>query len=253
VIPIDLSGQNALVTGASSGLGAEIARTLSRAGAGVIVNYHRSAAGAEAVVQDIVSAGGRALAYAADVAEPDEVAAMIAAGRQALGPVTVVVNNAGREERCAAPFELSWDDYQKMIDLNLKAIYNTARAVHPDMQTARRGRIVNIGSVAFHRPFPGSAAYVSGKGAMLGLTRGLATELGKDGVTVNLVAPGWIPVERHAGVPAETLEQLARETPLGHYGTPADVAGAVLFFCSDLAAFVTGATLAVDGGKTVFT
>ena len=111
---------------------------------------------------------------------------------------------------------------------------------------------MNIGSVALNRPFPGSAAYVAGKGAMLGITRGLANDLGKDGITVNLVAPGWIPVERHAGTPPETLEKLASETPLGRRGVPADIAGAVLFFCSDLSAFITGAYLPVSGGHTIF-
>lgn len=252
MISIDLSGRTALVTGAGSGLGAETARFLARAGAGVLVNYHRNEEGAAAVAAQIREAGGNALPFQADVSEPDAVAAMLEAGRRELGPVTIVVNNAGREERCAPPFELRWDDYQKMIDLNLKAIYNTAGGAYPDMQAARWGRVVNVGSVALNRPFPGSAAYVAGKGAMLGITRALATELGRDGITVNLVAPGWIPVERHATVSPEALERLARETPLGHYGTAADIAGAVLYFCSDLAGFVTGAYLPVSGGHTVY-
>jgi 3-oxoacyl-[acyl-carrier protein] reductase len=119
------------------------------------------------------------------------------------------------------------------------------------MKAARWGRIVNIGSVALSRPFPGSTAYVAAKGAMLGMTRGLAAELGRDGITVNMVAPGWIPVQRHASAPEEALQRLVRETPLGRQGTPADVAGAVLFFCSDLAAFVTGTWLPVNGGHTI--
>jgi 3-oxoacyl-[acyl-carrier protein] reductase len=251
MVQINLSDKTALVTGASGGLGAEMARTLARAGAAVVVNYHRNAAGAEEVAAEIKSAGGRALAYQADVSDTDSVAAMARAGREAFGPVTLVVNNAGREERLAPPHELSWDDYQRMIDLNLKAIYNTSRATHEDMRSARWGRIVNIGSVALNRPFPGSTAYVAAKGAMLGVTRGMAAELGKDGITVNMVSPGWIPVERHASAPEEALEQLVRLTALGRQGTPADVAGAVLFFCSELAAFVTGAWLPVNGGHTI--
>jgi len=248
LIPIDLAGRAAVVTGAASGLGAEIARFLGRAGAGVVVNYRRNRAGAEQVAAQIIRDGGTAITFQADVSDADAVAALFAAGRHELGPITIVVNNAGREERCAAPFELKWEDYQKMLDLNVQAIYHTVRNAHPDMKTAGWGRVVNVGSVAFNRPFPGSAAYVTAKGAMLGITRGLATELGPDGVTVNLVAPGWIPVERHASAPAEALEKLVRETPLGHHGEPADVAGAVLYFCSDLAGFVTGTHLPVSGG-----
>lgn len=251
MVGIDLAGKTALVTGASGGLGAEMARTLARAGAAVVVNYHRNAAGAAAVIAEITAAGGRAIAHQADVAKTDAVAALAEAGRSAFGPITIVVNNAGREERLAPPMELDWDDYQRMIDLNLKAIINTSRATHPDMRAARWGRIVNIGSVALNRPFPGSSAYVAAKGAMLGVTRSLATELGRDGITVNLIAPGWIPVERHATAPAEALERLERETPLGRHGTPEDVAGAVLFFCSDLAAFVTGTWLPVNGGHAI--
>lgn len=252
MIAIDLSGKAALVTGAGSGLGAATAKLLARAGAGVVVNYHRNRAGAEAVVAEIEAAGGRALAFQADVADPDAVKAMVAAGREALGPITVVVNNAGREERLAAPFELAWDDYQKMIDLNLKAIYNTVGAALPDMRAAHWGRVVNIGSVALNRPFPGGTAYSAAKGAMLGVTRGMATELGPDGITVNLVAPGWVPVERHSGVSPEALENLARETPLRRQGVPTDVAGAVLLFCSELSSFVTGAYLPVSGGHNVY-
>jgi 3-oxoacyl-[acyl-carrier protein] reductase len=252
VIPIDLSGKAALVTGSGSGLGAETGKLLASAGAGVVVNYHRNREGAEAVVAEIVAAGGRALAFQADVSDPEAVKAMVAAGQAALGPITLVVNNAGREERLAAPFELAWEDYQRMIDLNLKAIYNTVSATLPEMRAAHWGRVVNIGSVALNRPFPGGSAYAAAKGAMMGVTRGLATELGADGVTVNLVAPGWVPVERHAGASPEALEQLARETPLRRQGVPADVAGAVLFFCSELASFVTGAYLPVSGGHTVY-
>lgn len=252
MISIDLSGKTALVTGASSGLGAEMARYLGRAGAAVVVNYSRNREGADGVVADIIAEGGKALAVQADVTREEEVARLFAEARKALGPVTIVVNNAGREERVAHPEELAWEDYQRMLDLNLKAIRNTVHAAYPDMKAAGGGRVVNIGSVAFNRPFPGSSAYVAAKGAMVGMTRGLASELGKDNITVNLVAPGWIPVERHAAAPAAALEKLVAETPLGRHGVPAEVAGVVLFLCSDLAAFVTGIQLPVNGGHGAY-
>jgi 3-oxoacyl-[acyl-carrier protein] reductase len=251
MIAIDLSGKTAVVTGSATGLGAETARFLARAGAGVVVNYHKNAAGAETVVAEIRGEGGRAIAVKADVSDPDAVAAMFGQARAQLGPVTIVVNNAGREERLGQPFELGWDDYQTMIDMNLKAVYNTVRNAHDDMKAAAWGRVVNIGSIALNRPFPGSTAYVSGKGAMFGITRAMAAELGPVGITVNMIAPGWIPVERHAGASAEALERLARETPLRRIGVPADIAGAVLFFCSELSGFVTGQYLPVSGGEKV--
>ena len=252
MISIDLSGQTAVVTGASSGLGAEMARTLARAGAAVAVNYSRNREGAEAVAAEITGAGGKALVLQADVTEEADVERMFREARAGLGPVTLLVNNAGREEALGHPFELEWADYQRMLDLNIRAIYLTSRQAHPDMKAAGRGRIINIGSVAFHRPFPGSAAYVTAKGAMLGLTRSLAYELGPDNITVNLVAPGWVPVPRHASAPAEALEKLVAETPLGRYGVPAEVAGAVLFLASDLASFVSGTQLPVNGGHSFF-
>jgi 3-oxoacyl-[acyl-carrier protein] reductase len=252
MVAIDLSGKTALVTGASSGLGAAMAETLARAGAAVVANYHRNRAGAEAVVARIEAAGGRAVAYAADVTDAEAVTGMVTTAREAFGPVTLLVNNAGREERVAPPAELEWEDYQRMIDLNLKSIYLTSRAVYAGMREARWGRIVNIGSVAFYRPFPGSAAYTAAKGAMLGVTRALATEWGRDGITVNLVAPGWVPVERHSGAPEAALAKLVAETPLGRQGRPEEVAAVVLFYCSELSAFVTGTSLTVNGGHMVY-
>lgn len=252
MIQIDLSGRVAVVTGAGSGLGAETARFLGRAGAAVVVNYSRNREGAEGVAEEIRAGGGRAVAVQADVTVGEAVQTMFAQARRELGPVTIVVNNAGREERLAAPLELRWSDYQRMLDLNLKPIYHTVGAAAEDMKTAKWGRIVNISSIAYDRPFPGSAAYVAGKGAMLGMTRALAEELGPLGITANVVAPGWIPVERHAGASEEALERLARETPLRRQGVAADIAGAVLFFCSDLAAFITGQFLPVSGGKQIY-
>lgn len=252
MIQIDLSGKVAVVTGAASGLGAETARFLGHAGAGVVVNYSRNSAGAEGVADEIRAAGGRAITVRADVTDESAVRDMFEQTRRELGPVTIVVNNAGREERLAPPLELQWSDYQRMLDLNLKSIYHTVGAAEADMKAAQWGRVVNISSVAFDRPFPGSAAYVAGKGAMLGMTRALAEELGPFGITANVVAPGWIPVERHAGAPSAALDQLERETPLRRRGVPADIAGAVLFFCSDLASFVTGQFLPVSGGKQVY-
>ena len=247
VIPIDLAGHVALVTGASQGLGAEMARTLGAAGAAV-VNYASSPEAAAAVVTDIERGGGRALAHRADVRDAANVEAMVARAARELGPVDIVVNNAGREQRVAPPFDLMRDDYQGMIDYNLHGVVNTCRAAVPAMRATRWGRIVNIATVALDTPALNFAAYAASKGAMVALSRNLALELGPDGITVNVVAPGWIATPRAAGAPREDLERLIATTPLGYQGRPEHIAGAVLFYASPLADFVSGTYLPVSGG-----
>ncbi len=247
---IDLQGHVALVTGASLGLGAAIAQTLAEAGAAVVVNYAKSASAAVAVVAGIEAAGGRAMAHQADVRSDQAVEAMFARAGRELGAIDIVVNNAGREEVVASPFELSRDDYQEMLDLNLHAMVGTCRAALPAMQAQHWGRVINIASMAVFRPVHGFSAYASAKAAMVGLTRNLAHELGPHGVTVNAVSPGWIPVARHADQ-AEAIAQTVGATPLGYAGSPRHVADAVLFFASPLADFVTGANLQVAGGHNL--
>ncbi len=250
MIGIDLDGKAALVTGGSRGLGAAIGTRLAEAGAAVVVNGFRYPQRAEAVAEAIRAAGGRAVAVGGDIRDPAAVDAMVARGQEALGlPITIVVNNAGREERLAPPLELEWADYQQMIDLNCRAVYETCRATLPAMRQAHFGRVVNILTMAFLQGGRHFAAYNAGKGAMYGLSRNLAQELGGHGVTVNMVAPGWIATERSAGANPEAIAALVRGTPLGRQGQPRDIADAVLFFVSPLADFITGALLPVSGGK----
>ncbi len=248
MILIDLTGHVALVTGASQGLGAAIARTLGAAGAAVVANYVSSAEAAEDVVAEIAAAGGRAIAHRADVTDATAVAAMVAHAGGALGPVDIVVNNAGREEAVVPPFALAATDYQRMIDLNLHAVVHTCRATVPAMQAGHWGRVINIASEALIRPGPGFSAYAAGKGAMVALSRNLALELGPDGITVNVVAPGWIATPRADTAPRAAIDQLIAGTPLGYQGRPEHVASAVLFYASPLADFVSGAYLPVSGG-----
>lgn len=249
MVPIDLSGRAALVTGGSMGLGAATCERLADAGAAVVVNAFQHLDRAEAVVAGIRRRGGRAVAIQADVRDPAAVAEMVCRGETELGlPLTIVVNNVGHEERCAPPLELEWDDYQLMIDLNGRGVYNTCRAAVPAMRAAHWGRVVNILTMAFLQVGRNFAAYNAGKGAMYGLSRNLALELGADGITVNMVAPGWMDVARSAGAPPEARAALVRSTPLGRQGTALDVANAVLFYTSPLADFVTGTLLAVSGG-----
>ncbi|MFG1708944.1 SDR family NAD(P)-dependent oxidoreductase [Nonomuraea sp. M3C6] len=237
----------ALVTGASRGLGAVIARRLAADGLAVAVNYHSEAAGAEQVVDDIRAAGGTAESFAADVTDESDVAGLVAAVTDRLGPVEVLVANATGPQP-SIPFEdLTWEAHLDQLRFFVKSPTLLAQAVLPGMKERRGGRVIQIGSDIVDRKLPGMSAYVAAKGAQHALAQVLARELGPYGVTVNVVAPGWIPVERHTGL--DESGYLA-EIPLGRMGTPEDVAAAVSFLASDGGAFVTGERITVNGGHT---
>ncbi len=241
----------ALVTGASRGLGAAIARRLAEDGWAVAVNYRSAAEDARRVVDGIRAAGGVAEAFGADVT--DEAAVADLAGRVAdrFGPVEALVANATGPQPAVAVEDLSWQAHLDQLRYFVKSPTLLLRAVLPGMRERGRGRVIQIGSDIFARGLPGMSAYVAAKGAQLGLVRSWARELGPAGITVNLVAPGWIPVERHADLPAAELDRYLAETPAGRVGTPGDVAAAVAFLASDAAGFITGEQVTVNGGHTV--
>lgn len=247
-IAIDLSGKVALVTGSSRGLGAAMARRLAAAGAAVAVHYAADAERAASVVDDIAAAGGRAVAVGGDFHEATSVERVTAEARRQLGDIAILVNNVGREERLGPALELDWEAYQGILDLNLRAAYLAARAAAPGMRERRWGRIINVLSMAWHGQPRSMAAYATAKGALFSFTQALAVDLGADNITVNAVSPGWIPVERHGPGTLPGRAATAARTPLGHLGTPEDVAGAVLFLASDLANFITGVEIPVCGG-----
>jgi 3-oxoacyl-[acyl-carrier protein] reductase len=229
----------ALVTGASRGLGAAIAQRLGTDGFEVAVNYARSAAAAEAVA---AGAGGRAVQ--ADVTDEASVERLV----REIGPVHTLVLNATGPQPAAPVEELGWRDYLDQLEFFVKSPALLVRAVLPGMKAAGAGRVIQIGSDIVDRALPGNSAYTAAKAAQHALTRVWARELGPYGITVNTVAPGWIPVERHEGV---AREQYLADVPLGRMGVPDDVAGAVAYLASDAAAFVNGARLTVNGGFTV--
>ncbi|XVU23162.1 SDR family oxidoreductase [Actinoplanes sp. CA-054009] len=233
----------ALVTGASRGLGAFIARRLA-AVEPVVVNYAASSAAAEAVVAEIVAAGGRARAYRADVTSEVEVRRMI----EEVGPVRVVVANATGPQPLIPAEDTTWEDHLRQLEFFVKSPTLLMRAALPGMKQLGGGRIIMIGSDSFERAFPLASAYNAAKGAQIGLARTWARELGRYGVTVNVVAPGWIPVERHGD--ADTAGYVA-EVPLGRIGTPDDIADVVAFVASDASRFVTGERITVNGGHTI--
>jgi len=244
------SSRVALVTGASQGLGRSIAEKLAAAGHRVVVNYFRSAESANETVAAIARAGGKAIAVRADVREPDQVAALVAEAKRAFGPVEILVNNATGPQPMYPIEKYTWKDFQDQLDFFVKAPVLAMQAVVAEMKAAKWGRVIQIGSEVFEVGNPNFSAYVAAKGAMVGLTRAWSTEFGPWQITVNLVAPGWIPVARHAGTPEAALAEYARGVPLRRQGTPADVADTVTYLASEGAGFVTGQCLAVNGGNT---
>ena len=239
------------MTGASRGLGAAVATRLAAAGHPVAVNYASSDSAAEAVVAGIRRAGGVARHYRADVTDEDETARLIDEVRRDLGPVRVLVLNATGPQPVVPAADVRWPDVRAQLDFFVKSPVLMLGSVLPDMRAAGWGRVVHIGSDSVQGLPAGSTAYVTAKTAQLALARMWAAELGPFGITVNTVAPGWIPVERHRDATPAALEGYVARVPLGRMGVPEDVAGAVAYLVSEEAAFVNGAWLTVNGGSAM--
>ncbi len=244
--------ETALVTGASRGLGAAIAKALGTAGWRVAVNFAHDAHGASKVVDAIVAAGGRAGPAMFDVTDAEAVAKGVARVRQDLGPIDLIVNNATGPQGALAIADQTWEHYLAHFDFFVKAPLLLLQAVLADWRVRKTGRIINIGTEAVDVGNACNADYIAAKSALFGLTRSWATELGRDGITVNLVSPGWTPVERHQGTPAAEYAEHIKLVPLGRMGTPSDVASMVVFVASPAADFITGQNFAVNGGRTYF-
>jgi len=237
---------SALVTGASRGIGAAVARALAADGWPVAIGFRSGADAAQAVAEEIRAAGGRAALVQGDVADPATPARLLEQSEEALGaPVLALVNNAGVRADALSP-QLSDDDWATVLDTNLTATFRlTRRALRP-MLRARFGRIVNVSSIVGLKANPGQANYAAAKAGVLGLTKTVAAEVARRGVTVNAVAPGFIETD----MTADLGDELLRLIPARRIGRPEEVAAAVRFLCSEDAAYVTGATLTVDGGLT---
>lgn len=247
----DLSKRVALVTGASRGLGAAIARTLAGCGAAVAINYHASAEKAEALAAELRAHGGRALAIKADVRDESQVRAMVEQTHRQLGPVDVLVPNATGPQPMLKVEELTWRACLDQLEFFVKSPMLLLQSVLPQMKARRFGRVIQIGSEVFEKGVPEFSNYVSAKGAQFGLTRSWAMELAPWQITVNHVSPGWIPTERHANDPQEAKDAYAATVPLRRMGVPADIGEAVAFLASDAANFITGQKVAVNGGNTL--
>jgi 3-oxoacyl-[acyl-carrier protein] reductase len=251
---MNFAGKVVLVTGASRGIGAAIARAFAAEQATVAVNYLRNADAAEAVVRQCKQAGGDAFALQADVTLPHEAAALVERVAQEAGRIDVLVNNAFRAhafdpEQRRSFDELSWADYQSQFEGSVGAAYATCKAVLPHFRRRSQGSIVNIVSNLVEHPVVPYHAYGTAKSALVGFSRNLAGELGPLGVRVNCVAPGLVyPTEGSAGTRAQFRDGLIAATPLRRLARPEDVAGPVLFLAAPWSGFMTGQVLLVDGG-----
>jgi 3-oxoacyl-[acyl-carrier protein] reductase len=233
-----LEGRTALVTGGSRGIGQAIATELANAGAQVVIGYRSGAEEAEKVAGEI---GGKAVQ--ADVSDPEDAKRLV----EESGDVEILVNNAG-VTRDGLLARMSDEDWDVVIDTNLRGTFNTCRAVTRGMMKRRAGAIVNVSSIVGIHGNPGQTNYSASKAGIIGFTKALARELGSRGVRANVVAPGYISTRLTNELPDELKSAMLANTPLGRFGDPEDVAGAVRFLCSDAAAFVTGEVLLVDGG-----
>jgi 3-oxoacyl-[acyl-carrier protein] reductase len=246
VTTIDLAGKVAFVTGSTRGIGHAIARALHAAGAKVAV-VGRDQARAQAVAAEL---GERAAGVACDVAQADQVEAAIVAAERALGPIDILVNNAGLT-RDNILLRLTDADWNAVLDANLKGAFHTTRAVIKGMMKRRAGRIVNITSIVGLTGNKGQANYAASKAGLIGFTKSVAKEYASRGILANCVAPGFIETDMTAALPDEARATLLQDIALGRLGRPEDVAGAVLFLASDLAGYITGQVLVVDGGMVI--
>ncbi len=246
-----LTGRVALVTGSTAGLGHEIAHALGQAGARVALNFCNQAERAAGAFARFQEAGLEGALFRADATNAEAIAGLVEAVAETLGPIDILVCNATPAQPQRAVEDYTWDEAQALLDAFIKGPFLLSQQVVGPMKARRWGRIVHIGSEVVCEGTPGFSPYVAAKGGQLGLARSLARELAPWNITVNTVSPGWVPVARHADVPEAHKTAYLQTVPLGRWGTPRDVAGAVTFLASEAAGFVTGANLHVNGGRTV--
>lgn len=246
-ITIDLTGKVALVTGSGSGIGAAAAKELGAAGAKVAVHYRGNADGAAAVAEQIRGQGGVAAIFQADVAQVDQAADLVKRVQAELGGLDILVNNAGTT-RDTLLMTMKEDDWDTVIDTNLKSVYAMSKAALRTMVRQRWGRIINITSVVGLSGQAGQANYAASKAGIVGFTKSLAREVASRSITVNAVAPGFIPTQLTGVLTDEQKQSILTNTPLGRMGTPEEVAWAIIFLAAEQSGYITGHVLSVDGG-----
>lgn len=245
-----LEGKNALVTGASRGIGREIALELARQGANVAVNFAGSEKSANEVVDEIKALGRKAFAVQANVADGDSVAAMVKQTIDEFGSLDILVNNAGIT-RDNLLMRMKDEDWDAVINTNLKGVFLCTKAVTRQMMKQRNGRIINISSIVGVSGNAGQANYVAAKAGVIGLTKTTAKELASRGITVNAVAPGFITTDMTDKLSEEVKTEMLKQIPLARLGDPEDIAKVVVFLASEDSRYMTGQTLHVDGGMVM--
>ena len=245
-----LKEQTAIVTGSSRGIGAAIAQRLANEGARVAVCASRNIDSAEAVAGQIRNNGGEALAFKADVSQTEDVETLVKNVIDAWGKIDILVNNAGitRDNLIMRMKEDEWDD---VLDVNLKGAYRCIKAVTRPMMKARGGRIINVSSVVGLMGNAGQLNYAASKSGIIGITKSAAKELGSRNITVNAIAPGFIPTDMTAELTDDVKTKLIEQIPLGKLGNPEDIAAAVAFLASSDANYITGQVIVVDGGMVM--
>jgi len=243
----DTEGRVALVTGGSRGIGRAMARALGASGHRVAVNYTSNEAAANEVVTEIESGGGRALAFQADVGDETSVIGLFSAVEDAFGAPLVLVNNAGIT-RDHLLLRMSADDFDRVIQTNLRSVFLCTKSALRGMLRARWGRVISIASVAGILGNPGQANYAASKAGMIGFSKSVAKEVGSRGITINVVAPGYIETDLTADLNDEIKRQAVESTSLGRFGQVGEVAGVVDFLASETASYITGQVISVDGG-----
>ncbi|MCH6267119.1 MULTISPECIES: 3-oxoacyl-[acyl-carrier-protein] reductase [Neobacillus] len=247
---MSLAGKTALVTGASRGIGREIALELARQGANVAVNFSGSEAKANEVVDEIKALGQEAFAIKCNVSNTEEVSEMVKAVIEQFGRLDILVNNAGitRDNLLMRMKEEEWDD---VLNINLKGVFLVTKAVTRQMMKQRVGRIINISSVVGESGNPGQANYVAAKAGVIGLTKTTAKELASRNITVNAIAPGFITTDMTDKLPEDVKTEMLKQIPLARLGEPKDIAKAAAFLASDDSAYITGQTLHINGGMVM--
>jgi 3-oxoacyl-[acyl-carrier protein] reductase len=249
-MPFSLEGRVAIVTGNSTGLGKAIGLALGQAGAKVPVSFAHNSARAEQTLAEYKAAKIETCLVQSDVTTPEGVDRLFTAVEQHLGRPDILVPNATCEQPLKPIEEYDWDFYQRMLDFFIKSPFLLARRGLPHMKGQKWGRIINITSEVFQRSVSPFSAYVAAKGGQIGWSRSMARELAPFGITVNMVAPGWIPVERHESDPQEMKDEYFALIPMGRWGVPRDVGDACVYLASEEAAFVSGQTICVNGAMT---